>query len=69
MHACIRRRTASYGECCELTKDIAPRHSLIGHTASSAIVVPIQAVQVVARVTAFIDQMAVTHGQSRSSAV
>jgi membrane fusion protein (multidrug efflux system) len=38
------------------TKDIAPRHSFIGH------VVPIQAVQVVARVTAFIDEVAVAQG-------
>jgi membrane fusion protein (multidrug efflux system) len=39
-------------------KDIAPRHSFIGH------VIPIQAVQVVARVTAFIDQVVVAQGSA-----
>ena len=39
-------------------KDIAPPHSFIGH------VIPIQAVQVVARVTAFIDQVAVAQGST-----
>ncbi len=41
-----------------VTKDVAPRHSFIGH------VVPIQAVQVVARVTAFIDKVAVAQGST-----
>src|SRR5579871_1154452 len=39
-----------------VTKDISPRHSFIGR------VVPIQAVQVVPRVTAFIDKVAVQQG-------
>jgi membrane fusion protein (multidrug efflux system) len=39
-------------------KDIAPPHSFIGH------VIPIQAVQVVARVTAFIDEVAVAQGST-----
>src|SRR5579871_5819057 len=39
-----------------VTKDVAPRHSFIGR------VIPIQAVQVVPRVTAFIDQVAVQQG-------